>query len=527
MIIITIGRDQHNRIVLEDPAQLVSSHHAELKIKHDGTMFLYDKSANGTFVNGTRIPRHQDFPVTRGNTILFANKLSLNWAAVPDVPVADDTLRVMNIGKESGNDIQLSANDRISRYHALLRITKDYSYYVYDMSTNGTFVNNLRIPARTHYKIKYGDDVSFGNMDKLNWKLIPGVSGSLTGMNKFLRKLTLGDIKINGVKMRPTIAVAAFVLVIVTGIYVFVGSGKKDLYVRYGNSVCLIVNDYVYTLDFAQLGKFDVTLNEDEKLVWYTPGKNRPVSCTGTGFFISKDGKLLTNRHVTSPWATDIKEDPDLYKALVQMANTLPALMINSLLSENKQTNSSKQIALNNAEIQAWANARATIGGGHSTQVAILLNNTHYNSEKDLITCQVLKVSEDERVDIGLMQINTKMLPAQVKNLVDVNDIVSDQELKPGKKIFILGFPLGFTLAKTSEGLKSNFQNGQVSREPDGFAFGHNVPETGGASGSPVFDEEGRFAGVHYSGMGNIQGFKLAITATQAKKLLNVYEQGK
>lgn len=526
MISITIGRDPNSRIILEDPAQLVSNHHAELKIKDDGSMFIYDKSANGTFVNGIKIPRNQDFPVIRGNTVLFANKLNLNWALVPEVPVAEDTLRIMTIGKEPGNDIVLSGNDRISRFHALLRITRDFGFYVYDMSTNGTFVNNLRIPARTYYKIKHGDDVLFGGMDKLNWKLISNGKPSGSVLNKFLKKLMPQGTKIKDFKTRPIMAVTVCLLVIVAGIYVFASSTNRDLYDRYGNSVCLIVNDYLYTLDFGQLGKFDVTLDRNGNPVLYTPGKNDPMSCTGTGFFISKDGKLLTNRHVTNPWSVTKQQDPQGYNALLQLANAVANAVIRELQAQNKKAGSYDQIANNNAAIASWANAQVAIGG-RSAEVAILLNNTHFNSSKDLINCQVLKVAEDDRVDIGLMQTNTKMLPSQVKNLIDVNDIVSDQELKPGKKIFILGFPMGLTLAKTSEGIKANFQNGQVSRETDGFAFGHNVPETGGASGSPVFDEDGRLAGVHYSGMGNTQGFKFAITAAQVKKLLDSYGPGR
>src|SRR6185369_201437 len=125
MIIISIGRDPNNRIELEDTAQVVSNYHAELKIKDNGSMSLFDKSTNGTVVNGTQIPKTQDFPVYRGNVVSFANKATLNWSLVPEVPVSEDTLRIMSIGKNPDNDIQLSTQDRISRYHALLRITKD------------------------------------------------------------------------------------------------------------------------------------------------------------------------------------------------------------------------------------------------------------------------------------------------------------------------------------------------------------------------------------------------------------------
>ena len=93
--------------------------------------------------------------------------------------------------------------------------------------------------------------------------------------------------------------------------------------------------------------------------------------------------------------------------------------------------------------------------------------------------------------------------------------------MQPGKKIYILGFPKAFVLAETNEGIKANFQDGQISREPDGYNFGHNISSTHGASGSPVFDDAGRLVGVNYAGYDDASGFNFAITASQAKKLVD------
>jgi len=505
MIIIPIGRDENNRIVLDDAAQLISNYHAELKIKDNGSMFLFDKSTNGTFVNSTQIPKTQDFPVYRGNVVSFANKATLNWSMIPEVPATEDTLRIMSIGKNQDNDIQLSTQDRISRHHALLRITKDNSFFVYDLSTNGVFVNNLRIPARSWYKVKYGDNVTFGGTDKLDWAQVPAGGAKKTGKK---------------ISMRYLVAAAAAVILVVAGSFLFMQMRQKDVYERYGNTVCMVVNRFVYTIDFGELGTFDITMDEKGNPMAYDPSQNAALIISGTGFFISKDGKLITNRHVASPWSIVKEEDPETYNTLTTVANNFAATVIKKLQDANAVATTVEQVLANNKAIRAWANAPLNIKG-HSVEVAIVLNNTYYNNTKDLIDCQVLKVADDERVDIGLLQTNSKTLPAQVKNLVDVNDLVPDQELKPGKKIFVLGFPMGIRLAKTSLGIKANYQNGQVSRETDGFAFGHNVAEEPGASGSPVFDESGRFAGVHYSGIRATQGFKFAIAASQVKKFLN------
>ena len=466
-------------------------------------MFLFDKSTNGTFVNGTKIPKTQDFPVYRGNVVSFANKANLNWSMVPEIPSAENTLKIMSIGKNPDNDIQLSTQDRISRHHALIRLTKDNDYYLYDMSTNGTLVNNLRIPSRSWYKVKYGDKITFGGTDTLDWASLPAGESKSGGNKKGMRYLLMA---------------AAAIVIIAAGLFLYTKVFKSDVYNQYGNTVCMVVNRFVYTLDYGELGKYDITI-KNGSLVSYDPSKTAPVDITGTGFFISNDGKLITNRHVAYPW-TIVKEDTIIYNGLLRLANNFASIVIRKYQEANQQATSIEQVVANNKAIQAWANAPVTISG-HSVEVSILLNNTHFNNTKDLISCQVLRASDDPKVDISMLQTNSKSLPPQVKNLVDINNVVTDEELKPGRKIFILSFPLGVGLAKTSQGIKANFQNGQVTRDADGFAFGHNVSETHGASGAPVFDEEGRLAGVHYSGITSVQGFNFAITASQVKKVVS------
>lgn len=509
MVIISIGRDENNRIALEDPFHLVSSFHAELKIKENGSMFLVDKSSNGTFINGVKVPHRQDFPVYRGNSVMFANKLPLNWNLVPDIPSSEDTLRIVTIGKNDDNDIHLNQHDRISRYHALLRVTKDYKYFIYDLSTNGTFVNNLRIPTRTYYEVKYEDQVLFGGTETLNWKLIP--------TNKAAKRNFL-KIK-NPIKLpaKSFIIAASIVLVLALTVLGYAMIGKKNVYRKYENSVCLIVNRFVYTMDFGELGAFDVVIKSG-RAVLYDPAKMGPNESSGTGFFVSKDGKLITNRHVAMPWSV-IQDDPEIYDSIMGLGDDLAGYMIAQLNNSSNKTNDPNVIAKNTKLMNAWANAKIRIRG-YSIGVSVLQNNTFYNNDKDMIGCQVLKVADDQRVDISVMQTNNKSLPPKVVTIIDLDDVVKDEELQPGKKIFILGFPMGLTLAATNQGIKANFQDGQVSREPDGFSFGHNISSTGGASGSPVFDEDGRLAGVHFSGFRMEAGFKFAITATQAKKIV-------
>lgn len=79
----TIGRDPQNDIVINDRTNVVSRSHATIKI--DGSKIsIIDQSQNGTYVNGMRMASNQEFPVTRKDTISFANVAELDWSLIPD-----------------------------------------------------------------------------------------------------------------------------------------------------------------------------------------------------------------------------------------------------------------------------------------------------------------------------------------------------------------------------------------------------------------------------------------------------------
>lgn len=79
----TIGRDPQSDIVIKDSSDVVSRLHATIRI--DGSrMFLIDQSQNGTYVNGMRMSANEEIPITRKDTISFANVAEFDWTLIPD-----------------------------------------------------------------------------------------------------------------------------------------------------------------------------------------------------------------------------------------------------------------------------------------------------------------------------------------------------------------------------------------------------------------------------------------------------------
>ena len=70
--VIVIGRDPACDVVLDDP--LVSKRHARLEIGQGRVELVDLNSANGTKVNGTRIPPQQDVPLKRGDRVEIGSK---------------------------------------------------------------------------------------------------------------------------------------------------------------------------------------------------------------------------------------------------------------------------------------------------------------------------------------------------------------------------------------------------------------------------------------------------------------------
>lgn len=70
----------------------------------------------------------------------------------------------ITIGRESDNNVIVD-NKLASRHHAMIQKIKD-AYFIKDQgSTNGTFVNDVRIPPEKYIKLKRGDKITIGNMN--------------------------------------------------------------------------------------------------------------------------------------------------------------------------------------------------------------------------------------------------------------------------------------------------------------------------------------------------------------------------
>ncbi len=104
---LTIGRGDENDIRLD--AKSVSRHHAQL-IYAEGRWCIEDRgSANGTFVNGVRIPFASPHPLRHADRIrIGVEELVFSWPAGLDDPDRTESLKVGELADVPELQVQLS-----------------------------------------------------------------------------------------------------------------------------------------------------------------------------------------------------------------------------------------------------------------------------------------------------------------------------------------------------------------------------------------------------------------------------------
>ena len=99
------------------------------------------------------------------------------------------------IGRSDNCQIRIQdPTQRVSRNHATIKILKSGKIFITDHSTNGTWVNGVKISQNVDYPVKRGDVISFANAAELNWELLPRVTGTI----KIYSFITLGIVIVAG-----------------------------------------------------------------------------------------------------------------------------------------------------------------------------------------------------------------------------------------------------------------------------------------------------------------------------------------
>lgn len=328
-------------------------------------------------------------------------------------------------------------------------------------------------------------------------------------------------------------------------------NSQTQIYEKYKDAVVLVKHTYALQISIKGSEPFQIEVDDnsfEEKTI------------SGTGFFVSEDGKIVTNHHVAEPWKyTEPKTDdfselknhiaailPDSidkkeYKTYLEShwedyyhdeeegdyseeeaaaENAAPvanvdSTTVNSEVSDLIADNKSEESAVTSQIIYTSPDVIEIVPNTVEISVAL------HGSKDDWLSCKVLKIATEDEVDVAILQLANETLPTSVKDIVDLDNAVKDDaSLKPGTNAILIGYPMGMQLANTRKGIKVQVYEGQINKESDGVSVQYNVTSTHGASGSPVFNECGQLIAVNYAGYDEAQGYNFGIVAKHAMTLM-------
>ncbi|REC53273.1 serine protease [Chryseobacterium piscium] len=321
---------------------------------------------------------------------------------------------------------------------------------------------------------------------------------------------------------------------------------ETKIYDAYKDAVVMVKHRYAFV---ARIKGKEIQLNIPEA---------SEETLFGTAFFVDKKGNMISNSHVLQPWNSSensekISTDASNIRRKIASILTadIPEDGYETFIASNWENASSEY-----NEAGGYHEGDSEEGGGEefvnsndvavdsattSDDIAASIPQKDYVSEDEIevymktvdisvalhnsaevwLPCTIEKISEDQSIDLGVLQLTTKETPNTVVNIINLdNAVTDDQSLRPGEKAVMIGYPLGEDLAQTISGIKVQLYNGQISKESDGTKIQYTVTSTHGASGAPIFNNCGSLIAVNFSGVEKVQGYNFGIIA---KKIYSVY----
>lgn len=305
---------------------------------------------------------------------------------------------------------------------------------------------------------------------------------------------------------------------------------SQEIYDKTSSGVVLILNYFYYSVTLPDdTEMFFTGVDEDGQLEGFTYDERKAQEncsgCTGTGFFISEDGLIMTNRHVAQPEVSEdvvkafLKNYKRMLKNIFQERKNMVAQVYNAYKDdEDERQKLAKQYDRYEAILEHVDNMDMNDAEFNThCKLGIAYNNTHVTKYKDFKPCSVVSVSEEESVDLATIQLEDSEVP-EGTYIFHLRD--NDEPLTLDQKLYMIGFNEGFAISKTAQGIRSQCYSGNVTQKDDGEQILYSIPSQPGSSGSPVIDEYGNLVAVHFAGWTGTQSFNYGIPSKRVRQFL-------
>lgn len=410
--------------------------------------------------------------------------------------------------------------------------------FPYDVFTNGEIQVNLTIKGKgkiksklnyisdiTEYTIQLQDKKAAGEGNGFNWKwlaLIPVLLLLGFGGYKLYQSYPWGTPTVKEMETGVVLVQSRCSYYVETGLTM--SNGKpKCFYFAYDENERKFSN-----------GTFDES--------------KRPILVgTGTGFLISKDGLIATNRHVADPIPPEeasklvkqlILSEKENYETLNDSLNDVlrsigPLRMMNEQYKAMyEQTFKQQQMVQNYIHIYDKILTLGDFKVKVDCQTSVAFVNSIIETWDDFIGCS-LRASGDPggvcEKDVAIIQLKNKDrdVPHDAFIFTVPEKDIMDGDIPDDYDITVLGYNHGIQLADIKNGIHPQPQPGKVTIKNEEYRIGYNANTLGGSSGSPVLNKKGQLVAVNNSGLADAQGFSYGIRTKFLRELVDKVQGNK